>query len=377
MNEETEALRIPRTLVLHPKITHEKLCHGLHVNDEYETLCPKEWILLYLLIQRILSEKTTKGPTMELLGAHVPYIRLFPCNMLTPLHFSTSELSLLEGTTLYHGALQRREASKLSSKRAKDWLISAMTSTSDDQVKLLLTWTEELDWHSLWLWAEDGYASRSFPPQVAGWPQDDEPILIPGFDALNHRRAEPVTWSFREPGLAVFTFRRAYSQGEQVYNNYGAKSNEELCGSYGFVEPNGPDDLLVLALRSNADDATHVFYWPQNQLDPPASLLVTLGEHIEPAAGTGRIAQLLSEVQVMEMLEKMLRQRRKAFRFMQREVDDAVPYNNGSDFVREGVLFMIRTYRDGQASMLNKKIQWVQAKLDRLLDELEKEGWTP
>ena len=79
----------------------------------------------------------------------------------------------------------------------------------------------------------------------------------------------------------------------------------------------------------------------------------------------------------MEMLEKMLRQRRKAFRFTQREVDDAVPFKNESDFVRESVLYVIRTYRDAQASMLNKKIQWVQSELDRMLDELEHEGWTP
>ena len=370
-------MRIPRSIVLHPMIAHQKLCQGLRVNDGYETLCPREWMLLYLVIQRVLSEKTLTGGTMTILGAHIPYIRIFPTSMLTPLHYSTSELSLLEGTTLYHGAIQRREASKLSSERAKDWLVSAMTSASDDQIRLLLTWINEMDWHSAWLWAEDGYASRSFPPQVAGWPQGDEPILIPGFDALNHRRAEPVTWSFREPALAVFTLRRAYSQGEQVYNNYGAKSNEELCSSYGFVEPDGPDDLLALALRSNADDAAGVFFWPQNQTEPPSALLVRLREHVEPTAETGRVARLLLEVQVMEMLEKMLRQRRKAFRLTQREVEDAVPFKNESDFVRESVLYVIRTYRDAQASMLNKKIQWVQAELDRLLDELEHEGWTP
>ena len=200
-------------------IAHQILCQGLRAHDGYETLCPREWTLLYLVIQRILSEKTLPGTMMALLGAHIPYIRLFPANMLTPLHYSTSELSLLQGTTLYHGAIQRRETSKLSSERAKDWLVSAMTSTSDEQIKLLLTWIEEIDWHSAWLWAEDGYASRSFPPQVAGWPEGDEPILIPGFDALNHRRAEPVTWSFHEPELAVFTLRRAYFQGCLLYTS--------------------------------------------------------------------------------------------------------------------------------------------------------------
>lgn len=101
-------------------IAHQKLCQGLRVNDGYETLCPREWMLLYLVIQRVLSEKTLTGGTMIILGAHIPYIRIFPTSMLTPLHYSTSELSLLEGTTLYHGAIQRREASKLSSERAKD-----------------------------------------------------------------------------------------------------------------------------------------------------------------------------------------------------------------------------------------------------------------
>ena len=120
-----------------------------------------------------------------------------------------------------------------------------------------------------------------------------------------------------------------------------------------------------------------MFFWPQNQTEPPSALLVRLREHVEPTAETGRVARLLLEVQVMEMLEKMLRQRRKAFRFTQREVDDAVPFRNESDFVRESVLYVIRTYRDAQASMLNKKIQWVQSELDRMLDELEHEGWTP
>lgn len=64
-------------------IAHQILCQGLRAHDGYETLCPREWTLLYLVIQRILSEKTLPGTMMALLGAHIPYIRLFPANMLT------------------------------------------------------------------------------------------------------------------------------------------------------------------------------------------------------------------------------------------------------------------------------------------------------
>ena len=38
---------------------------------------------------------------------------------------------------------------------------------------------------------------------------------------------------------------------------------------------------------------------------------------------------------------------------------------------------MIREYRMGQAAMLDKGIAWTETQLDKMLDELEKAGWTP
>lgn len=43
-------------------------------------------------------------------------------------------------------------------------------------------------------------------------------------------------------------------QGEEVFSNYGHKSNEELILSYGFVIPNNPADFVHVSLGFSADD---------------------------------------------------------------------------------------------------------------------------
>ena len=77
--------------------------------------------------------------------------------------------------------------------------------------------------------------------------------MIPGIDLLNHRRAEPVTWT---PGQSVadasshvgFGVRKPIEQGEEVFNNYGPKGNEELLLAYGFVIPTNPSSSCSVKL---------------------------------------------------------------------------------------------------------------------------------
>jgi hypothetical protein len=42
-----------------------------------------------------------------------------------------------------------------------------------------------------------------------------------------------------------------FQAGEEVFNNYGPKPNDELLLGYGFVLPNNPDDTLLLKLPGN------------------------------------------------------------------------------------------------------------------------------
>lgn len=55
--------------------------------------------------------------------------------------------------------------------------------------------------------------------------------MLPGIDLLNHKRAEPVSWTSRpgrdEKGEVGFSSRKGYKAGEQVWNNYGPKGESQ------------------------------------------------------------------------------------------------------------------------------------------------------
>lgn len=168
-------------------------------------------------------------------------------------------------------------------------------------------------------------------------------------DCLNHRRGEQVTWECRDHA-ACFVTRSAVVPGAQVFNNYGAKSNEEFVASYGFVQPGGPDDVLVLALRRPNDGELEMVYWSKAQAEPPAEVLQILTDQMaQEDANDPEIASLLRQANACEALEQFLHMRRSHFTRTQHEVDDALPWmaEDGTDGVRESILTMIREYRNG------------------------------
>lgn len=144
--------------------------------------------------------------------------------------------------------------------------------------------------------------------------------------------------------------RSAVVPGAQVFNNYGAKSNEEFVASYGFVQPGGPDDVLVLALRRPNDGELEMVYWSKSQTEPPAEVLqILIDQMAQEDANDPEIASLLRQANACEALEQFLRMRRSHFTRTQHEVDDALPWmaEDGTDGVRESILTMIREYRNG------------------------------
>lgn len=121
-------------------------------------------------------------------------------------------------------------------------------------------------------------SSRAFPstllsssPSVVQRP-DSYPVLIPGVDALNHARAQPVSWVVTSPTSAQhgntstsisastssisLVTHNASSAGTEIFNNYGAKPNSELLLGYGFTLPANPDDTIVLKIGGTRDTTT-------------------------------------------------------------------------------------------------------------------------
>ena len=120
----------------------------------------------------------------------------------------------------------------------------------------------------------------SSPSLVAN--ESSYPILLPGIDALNHARGQPVTWQVSStagndgdaiaagggataiipdtaPELRVqLILNTPSAAGQELFNNYGPKPNSSLILGYGFSIADNPDDTIILKLGTQAATSTNV-----------------------------------------------------------------------------------------------------------------------
>jgi len=68
-------------------------------------------------------------------------------------------------------------------------------------------------------------------------------VMFPLYDMLDHRPGHRITW---EAGGGGIRFRcvGGIRAGEQIYNNYGPKGNQELLFTYGFAIEGNPLDSV-------------------------------------------------------------------------------------------------------------------------------------
>lgn len=85
------------------------------------------------------------------------------------------------------------------------------------------------------------------------------PVLLPGVDALNHARGQPVTWQVSSPAAHTaesaavsLVLHTPTAAGGELFNNYGPKPNAELILAYGFSLADNPDDTIVLKIAGLA-----------------------------------------------------------------------------------------------------------------------------
>ncbi|KAI0834011.1 SET domain-containing protein [Hypoxylon sp. FL0890] len=127
----------------------------------------------------------------------------------------------------------------------------------------------------LYHWAYSIFTSRSFRPSLiipAGISQslpcelDDFSVLLPLYDIGNHSPLAKIAWTTDEQAqVCTLKSRQTYSAGEQVFNNYGMKTNAELLLGYGFILPEQDglhNDYVHIKTKSDPDAgdlaATHV-----------------------------------------------------------------------------------------------------------------------
>ncbi|KAH9482517.1 Ribosomal lysine N-methyltransferase set10 [Psilocybe cubensis] len=219
------------------------ILHGDVPNIAYETWTERQWICTYIALHWILGSSEKRL-------LHFEYLNTLPTpgQLKTPLHFSPSELDLFKGTNLYSATLDRQREWN------EEWSsCRSIVSQANAETGACFEW-------ELYLRAATYLSSRAFPssllaetPSLVSTPFTG-PILIPGVDALNHKRGEPVSWlvnhtsdSTTQSKISLVLHSSAVS-GQELFNNYGPKPNSELILGYGFSTPRNPDDTMVLKI---------------------------------------------------------------------------------------------------------------------------------
>ncbi|KAL7785834.1 hypothetical protein V8C37DRAFT_313291 [Trichoderma ceciliae] len=180
-----------------------------------------------------------------------PYIQALPQpedvdDWALPPFWPEEEAELLEGTNLEVGLDKIRHDVRREFREAKSLLLASQHDAEDDFSDHL---TKELYW-----WAYCIFSSRSFRPllvlseaQRESLPEDvsvdDFSVLLPLFDIGNHDMTVDVRWHLtagQSPGSGAacqLRVGREHRPGQQIFNNYSAKTNAELLLGYGFMLP--------------------------------------------------------------------------------------------------------------------------------------------
>jgi len=158
---------------------------------------------------------------------------------------------MFKGTNLYGATLDREREWRT------EWSqCNAVVADADPK------WGTKFSWES-YLTVATYLSSRAFPSTLLSRTPSlqssslTKPILLPGIDALNHGRGQPVSWvvsypdinddntTLKAPSISLVLHAPA-APGQELLNNYGAKPNSELILGYGFSLPQNPDDTIVL-----------------------------------------------------------------------------------------------------------------------------------
>jgi hypothetical protein len=100
------------------------------------------------------------------------------------------------------------------------------------------------------LWAATIFTSRAFISTHILPGRETIPILFPVIDILNHSVSAKVEWNF-QPHQS-FTLKclegEAFQPGQELFNNYAPKQNDELLLGYGFCLEDNPIEQFALKL---------------------------------------------------------------------------------------------------------------------------------
>ncbi len=242
-----------------------------------------------------------------LLGAEsfwYPYIKTLPRpdrinSWAMPAFWPAEDIEFLEGTNA-HAAIEEIQTNvKEEFKLARKVLKGEDFTGWKDYSRLLYNWAFCI------------FTSRSFRPSLVVSDQtkediwklmppscglDDFSVLQPLFDIANHSPAAKVAWdTASDPTACQLICKDAYEPGEQVYNNYGQKTNSELLLGYGFIFPQTAgfhNDYIHVRKR---EEPARTEAEEQGENRKPKDFLISLRPMADPSSLAGRARQLVRD----------------------------------------------------------------------------------
>ncbi|KAH8890277.1 SET domain-containing protein [Thozetella sp. PMI_491] len=175
-----------------------------------------------------------------------PYIRTLPqpdriASWALPAFWPEEDAAFLVGTNA-NVAIQEIQANvKSEFKLARKLLKADGVVGWQDYTRVLYNWafcifTSRSFRPSLVLSAENRSDACRLLPQACDL--DDFSLLQPLFDVANHSPTAGIAWdTATDPQACHLVCQGDYKAGQQVYNNYGQKTNSELLLGYGFILP--------------------------------------------------------------------------------------------------------------------------------------------
>ncbi|RYC61509.1 hypothetical protein CHU98_g4720 [Xylaria longipes] len=190
-----------------------------------------------------LAEQRVKGKD----SFWFPYIRILPTEieMTTPLWFNDKELAYLKGTNLFSNGTPREQTSI----GQQEGQYRAQWSLGIDQLKTAGESVDDFTWE-LFLWAATVFSSRGFSSDLLTTTKEAKgsfPVLYPVLDIFNHRIGAKVGWQFSKGDYNLY-LEEQVEQGQQIFNNYSPKGNEDLLMGFGFCIPDNPYDQVAVRL---------------------------------------------------------------------------------------------------------------------------------
>ncbi|KAK0649188.1 hypothetical protein B0T16DRAFT_389284 [Cercophora newfieldiana] len=218
-----------------------------------------------------------------------PYISTLPrpeqiASWVLPAFWPDEELDFLEGTNASVAIEEIQANVKREFKQARKILKEEGFPNWQDYSRVLYNWAFCI------------FTSRSFRPSLIASPPakeeiakvlppgcgiDDFSILQPLFDIPNHSIMARYSWNtVSDPTSCQLIPGDAYQPGDQVYNNYGMKTNSELLLGYGFTLPETEqlhNDYVHLRKRQE-----------ETGTDKPKDFLISLRPFNHPSSLVGR-----------------------------------------------------------------------------------------